>query len=940
MNITVNLNGKKRAFHTEPGERVLNLLRRNGILSVKNGCDGSGTCGTCSILLDGKLVNSCQLLAPQVDGRDITTSESLAPANRLHPIQEAFLDAGIVQCGYCTPAMLNAAVELLARCPEPSDEEIRDAFSGILCRCTGYQQLFGAIRLAAGRLRGDEDGSRLYPAHPEFRQDLRLVGKSSRKVDGPQLVTSAPSFVEDMVRPGSLYVKILRSPHAHAVIARIDTSEAEKMEGVEFILTHENAPETLYSGAGQGYPEPSPYDRRLMNKTVRFVGDRVAAVAAVSEDAALAALEKIQVEYQILPAILSLEQAMEDHSVRIHGDDETHYCFPIGQNLSKNIAASNSGGIGNMEKGFAEADVIVERTYRTGHVQCTPLEPHVVYTCMEGDRLVVHASTQVPFHLRRIVATVVGLPENKVHVIKERVGGGFGAKQDIVIEEVAAFITVKTGKPVFFRLDRQEEFIASRTRHPMTITMKVGAKKDGTLTAVDMRLLADTGAYGSHCLTVPMNACSKSLPLLKCSNMRYSVEVYYTNNVVAGAYQGYGAPAGSFAVQMALAETAEALGMSHLEFIRKNHVEKGYRLEILKCLGEGREGIPQEVSSCGLSECLSRGEASMRLGEREEGKTPFFRVGKGFAIIQQGSGLPGLDEANAAIQMLGDGSFFLLIGGADLGTGLDTLAVKVAAEVLKVDQEKISLKSGDTDVTPFDKGAYASSGTYFTGSASMNAAREMERKILEEAGKILGVEPAMLRLEYPGMVVGGPEEIAYAKIAHASMSGTGRGQLIATASFTTEESPIPYGAHFAKVEVDELTGTVRVPAFHGYQDCGTPINPDLALGQMYGAFLKSIGHSLYEKLLFDEKGRCLNPNFLDYKVPMIKDLPEDFKAEMVFIDEKLGPFGGKSISEIATNGAAPAIATAIHDAVGVWLREWPFTAEKVLEALRENNKHK
>ncbi|MFH0802079.1 MAG: molybdopterin cofactor-binding domain-containing protein [bacterium] len=940
MNITVNLNGKKRTFHTEPGERVLNLLRRNGILSVKNGCDGSGTCGACSILLDGKLVNSCQILAPQVDGHDIKTSENLAPANRLHPIQEAFLDAGIVQCGYCTPAMLNAAVDVLARRPEPSDEEIKDAFSGILCRCTGYQQLFGAIRLAAGRLREGAAFCTLSSSYPEFRDDLRLVGKSTRKVDGPQLVTSAPSFVEDMVRPGSLYVKMLRSPHAHALIERIDISEAEKMEGVEFILTHENAPETLYSGAGQGYPEPSPYDRRLMNKTVRFVGDRVAAVAAISEEAALAALEKIKVEYRELPAILSLEQAMEDHSVQIHKEDETHYCFPIGQDLKRNIAASNSGGIGDLEKGFAEADILVERTYRTGHVQCTPLEPHVVYTRMDGDRLVIHASTQVPFHLRRIAAAIVGLPENKVHVIKERVGGGFGAKQDIVIEEVAAFITVKTGKPVFFRLNREEEFIAGRTRHPMTITMKVGAKRDGTLTAVDMRLLADTGAYGSHCLTVPMNACSKSLPLLKCPNMRYHVEVYYTNNVVAGAYQGYGAPAGSFAVQMALAETAEALGMSQLEFIRKNHVEKGYRLEILKCLGEGREGIAQEVSSCGLSECLNRGEKSMRLAKREEGMAPFLMVGKGFAIIQQGSGLPGLDEANAIIQMLGDGSFFLLIGGADLGTGLDTMAVKVAAEVLKVGQEKISLKSGDTDVTPFDKGAYASSGTYFTGSAAMNAAREMERKILEEAGKILGAEPAVLRLEYPGKVVGGPEELSYAKIAHASMSGTGRGQLVATASFTTEESPIPYGAHFAKVEVDELTGTVRVLAFHGYQDCGTPINPDLALGQMYGAFLKSIGHSLYEKMIFNEKGRCLNPNFLDYKVPMIKDLPGDFKAEMVFVDEKLGPFGGKSISEIATNGAAPAIATAIHDAVGVWLREWPFTAEKVLETLRENKDHK
>jgi putative selenate reductase molybdopterin-binding subunit len=933
VKITLILNGTQRTFRTDIGERLVNLLRRYGIFSVKNGCDGSGTCGVCSILLDGKLVNSCQILALQADGHVIETSENLARANLLHPLQEAFLDSGIVQCGYCTPAMLNAAVELLARTPDPDDAEIRDAFSGILCRCTGYQQLFGAVKLAAGRLRGEV--SSYQPPHPRFRQDLRLVGKSSRKVDGHQLVTSAPSFVEDMVRPGSLYVKMLGSPHAHAEIVRIDTSEAESLEGVEFILTHENGPDVLYSGAGQGFPEPSPYDRRLMNRTVRHVGDRVAAVAAVSEEVAISALKKIKVEYRVLPSILSLDQAVEDHSVQVHTEEDTNYCFHIGQDLKRNIAASNSGGIGDLEKGFAEADVILERTYRTGHVQCTPLEPHVVYTCMEGDRLKIHASTQVPFHLRRIVAGIVGLPENKVHVVKERVGGGFGAKQDIVIEEVAAYLTVKTGKPVFFRFNREEEFTSSRTRHPMKITMKIGARKDGTLTAVDMRLLADTGAYGSHCLTVPMNACSKSLPLLKCPNMHYSVEVYYTNNVVAGAYQGYGAPAGSFAVQTAMAEMAEALGMSHLEFVRKNHVEKGYRLEILKCLGEGQEGIPQEVSSCGLAECLDRGESSLRFGEREESDAPFKSVGKGFAVIQQGSGLPGLDEANASIQMLGDGSFFLLIGGADLGTGLDTMAVKVAAEVLKVDQDRISLKSGDTDVTPFDKGAYASSGTYFTGSAAMNAAREMERKILEEAGRILNTGPEVLRLDYPGKVAGGSEELDYAAIARVTTSGTGRGQLVATASFNAEVSPIPYGAHFAKVEVDNLTGTVRLLAFHGYQDCGTPINPDLALGQMYGAFLKSIGHSLSEKMLFDETGRCLNPNFLDYKVPMIKDLPDDFRAEMVFVDEKLGPFGGKSISEIATNGAAPAIADAIHDAAGVWLREWPFTAERVLEAVRE-----
>ena len=348
--------------------------------------------------------------------------------------------------------------------------------------------------------------------------------------------------------------------------------------------------------------------------------------------------------------------------------------------------------------------------------------------------------------------------------------------------------------------------------------------------------------------------------------MHYNVTVYYTNNVIAGAYQGYGAPAGAFALQTCLAELAAEMGIDYLTLIRLNHIRTGDRLEILKCLGEGQEGIPQKVTSCALSECLDRGDFSVGWNKKEEGDAPYLKIGKGFAIIQQGSGLPGIDAANATVKMLGDGTFFLAIGGADLGTGLDTVAVKVVAEILKVEQDEVAVKAGDTDTTPFDVGAYASSGTFFSGGAAYNAALNMEKRILEEAGNILKVSPDTLKLEYPGKVVGDNVEITYKEIAHNTQSGTGTGQIIAAGAFTTEEAPIPYGAHFAKVEVNELTGTVKVKAFHGYQDCGTPINPALALGQMYGAILKSIGHSLYEEMLFDEKGNCLNPNFLDYKV--------------------------------------------------------------------------
>jgi putative selenate reductase molybdopterin-binding subunit len=934
MKISFTINNRPCTVHSEPHVKALDLLRSLGYLSVKDGCNGEGTCGNCSILFNGRTVNSCLLLAPQLEGATIETAENQNIGPGISLLQESFLDAGIVQCGYCTPAMIVAAHELLKNNERPTNEQVKEAFSGIICRCTGYQQIFEAIETASRKIHGDPE---FIKTPEEFRDDLKLVGTEKRKVDGVKLVKCDPSFVEDMVRPDTLYLKVLRSPHAHARIKRIDTSKAMELPEVEYIATHENVPDVLYNSAGQGYPEPSPYDRKLICSKMRFVGDRVAAVAARTLEAAEKALGLIEVEYEILAPVFSIDEAEKPGAPQVHSTEDVEYCFPIGSDLTKNMAASASGGIGDVEKGLAEADFVIKRTYETPHIQCTPLEPHVVHTYMDGERLIIRASTQVPWHLRRITAKVLGIPETKIRVIKEKTGGAFGAKQDIVLEELAAFVTWKTGKPVYFRFTREEEFVCSRTRHPTKTTITLGVKKDGTVCALKMHLKADTGAYGPHCLTVPMNACSKSLPLIRCKNMHFVVEVFYTNNVIAGAYQGYGAPAGSFAVQMALAEAADQLNIDQLTFIRKNHVRTGDRLEILKVLGEGQEGIPQRVSSCGLSECLDRGQFSMHWYAKDKPASPHLKIGKGFAIIQQGSGLPGLDAANALVKQTGDGRFILLFGGTDLGTGLDTVAVKVAAEVLKVDMDDVAILSADTDATPFDVGSYASSGTYFSGGAAHNAAIAMKNCLIETASEILGIPASELRLEYPGKVVSAcGKELGYHDIARNTQAGTGKGQLIGKGTFTAEEAPIPYGAHFAKVEVNTFTGKVRVLAFHAYQDCGTPINPKLALGQIYGAVMKSIGHSLTEKMEFDSTGKCLNPNFLDYKIPTIKDLPADFRAETVFVDDPIGPpFGAKSISEIATNGAAPAIAAAIFDAAGIWVREYPFTAEKVLKALKE-----
>lgn len=956
MKTTFTLNGRRIAWETEAGESLKSLLRRKGISSIKDGCDGDGSCGLCAVILDGKLVNSCLLLALQAEGKSVLTVEYFNRDRSLSIIQRALIDAGCVQCGYCTPAVVLALHELLERSPDPDKDEVRDALSGTMCRCTGYEQFFAAARIASRRLC---DPSYTESMAPEFRPDLRHVGKDREKVDAASLVRGEKAYVEDRVDADACHLKLLGSPHAHAWISSIDTSVAETMPGVVAVLTHKNCPDQVYTTAGQGFPEPSPHDQRMFSAKVRHVGDRVAAVLAETPEEAEAALAAIRVEYEVLKPVLSIAEAKADGAPVIHSgevryvagsapagtstkgdgrDDPVVYQFPLHSDPHRNLAASASAGIGDLVKGFAEADIVVERRYRGNRVQSTPMEPHEVYAKVDRGRLILHASTQVPWHVRRIVSRVIGIPENKVRVIKERVGGGFGAKQDIVVEDLAGYLAWTTGRGVFFRYTREQEFTASRTRHAMEITVRLGAKKNGKLTAIQMLLDADTGPYGQHCLTVPMNAISKSLPLLLCENAGFEVKSWYTNLSPAGAYQGYGAPKGSFALQTCLAELADELGIPQLDLIEMNRVRSGSRIEILKSLGEGREGVAVTLGECGLGEMLAAGRKDMDWDgvwppAREPDADPDIVHGRGGVIIQQGSGLPGLDAANAELRLLADGTVLLLSGGADLGTGLDTVTAKAAAEILGLDMEDVVVVSGDTDTTPFDKGAYASSGTYFSGNAAVKAAEDLKAKVLKAASVVLGEPAESLRLEHRGRVVGTRGETSLAKLAHMSVQGEYHGDLVGFGSFKTDHAAFPYGAHFAKVAVNRRTGDVKVTAFYAYQDCGTPINPALAKGQIYGAVLKSIGHSLYEEMLYDEAGRCVNPRFSDYKVPTVMEVPEDFRVELMPVPDEVGPFGGKSISEIAVNGAAPAIAIAIHDALGVWCREWPFTPERILKAL-------
>lgn len=952
------VNGENIVFNCKEDERLRDVLFNYGFNSVRDSDDAEGFAGSDTIIFNDKLMYSNFILAYQAEGAVIRTAEGLLNKRELNVVQKAMVSSGVVQSAYNAPAAALILTWLLEKKPYPTKEEIKDALSGIFIRDAGYEHYYLAVKLATELRDGGEYKSEIAPS---FRPKLSVIGKPVDKIDGASLVSGERVFVEDKVPKDAYSLHILRSPFASAYIKSIDTTDAEKLDGVAAIITAFNCPDIYYMQAGQGSPEPSPHDRRLFNKKVRHVGDRVCGIVARTKEIAEKAASLIKVEYEPTDAIFSVEEAMKEGAPLVHngpveyragapadldeynkkqGDEregKVVYQFPLRADIRRNLAASNRGGIGDVDKAFEEADAIVEDTYQTSQVQCTPLEPHVCYANVENGRLVMHCSTQVPYHVRRIVSWVCQIPENKIHIIKERVGGGYGSKQDILVEDVTGYASWLTGKPVYYRNTRAEEFYANSTRHPMRVHVKMAGKKDGTITAIYMEVRANTGPYGNHCLTVPMNSCSKTLPLFKVDNMKYDLEVYYTNTPPAGAYQGYGTPKGTYGLMMVMAQLAEKLGVDYKTMVEKNHVGEGYMLEILKGLGEGREGNVVPVGSCGLDEAIEKGCKMIEWGKKEESGDSDWKIGKGFAMIMQGSGLPGLDHAECLCKLETDGTVIINSGGADLGTGLDTISAKIASEVLMLDMDRITVVSGDTDSCVFDTGSYASSGTFFSGNATLVAVEKLKEKIIKEASLQMGEEEKDLVLVKPGAVYSKKtgNTLSYAALSHKAVSGDGRGQVVSHGTFVTTASSVPYGAHFAQVAVNIKTGEIKLQKFYALQDAGTPINPEVALCQIYGAVMKSIGHSLYENMVLDENGVNINANFTDYGTPMITEAPDDFKSILIDVNDNAGPFGAKSISEIACNGAAPAIGIAIHDACGVWIKSWPMTPEKILKALNK-----
>ena len=787
---------------------------------------------------------------------------------------------------------------------------------------------------------------------------LKTIGKSERRVDSIKLATGRGTFVDDIEMRGMLHARILHSPHAHARLKRVDASQARAMPGVACVLTHEDVPRVPYTTAGQGWPEPSPYDAVMLDRKVRFVGDRVAVVAAEDPELAQRAAEAIRVEYEVLPAILDPEQAMAPGAPVIHDQEDASGIKDPARNLAAEIVAE----VGSVERGFAEAKKVLETTYRVPYVQQSSIEPHITITWLDEDhRLIVRTSTQVPFHVRRIIAPLLGIPIARIRVIKPRIGGGFGGKQEILIEDLCGMITLRTGRPVRLEYTREEELTAARTRHPQIVTVKSGVR-DGRFTALEMRVLENTGAYGTHALTVMSVTGNRALSLYRCPNLRYEARAVYTNLAVAGAFRGYGCPQGFFALESHVDEVAAALGEDPLEFRKRNHVQEGDDQPIAEVLGEGKEGFKQLIRSCGLPQAIELGakaigwpEKRARHGradgtetidlaayqvrakglatDRDATAPTSIRRGVGMAIVMQASGIPGVDMGAASIKMNEDASFNLLVGATDIGTGADTMFCQVAAEALGVPVEKIIPYSSDTDMTPFDPGAYASSTTYISGRAVEKAAVAVRQQIAEVGARMLEEPPADVVLHNQRVCAKDGRFVTYEQVCLSSLYQKDQFQIMATASHMSYDSPPPFAAVFVEVEVDTETGLVRVLRVVEAVDCGQVVNPQMAEGQIEGAAIQSVGYALYERMPFDASGRMQFRSFRDYTIATAVDVPE-IVSILVPTHEPTGPFGAKAIAEIPINGPAPAIANAVFHATGARVREIPLTPERVLAALR------
>lgn len=936
----LEVNGKPIEVDPRPGQCLRTLLREHGHTEVKKGCD-AGDCGACAVILDGDPVHSCIVPAMRIDGSAVTTAAGLAPDEGLHPVQEAIIEHFGFQCGFCTPGMSVTASTLT----EADLPDLDRRMKGSLCRCTGYRPLREAI-VGAVRETGRKAAASEPDAHPEASvcgdvctgagscdsptdpTDPTVptdpaasgVGRSVSPEPARRVVQGREPYTFDDPVPRALVLRVASSPHAHARIRAIDTTAARAVPGVVAVFTHEDVPDVRYSSARHEHRSDDPDDTRMLDDVVRHVGQRVAAVVAESSQAAEQACRLIDIDYEVLPAVFDPETARTPGAPLLHPDRTAEDRVA---DASRNVvAALHAGYGGDVDAALAASAVRVGGTWQTARVSHAQLETHGSVGWIDDDeRLVIRSSTQVPFLTRDEIAHIFDLPRESVRVFAPRVGGGFGGKQEIFTEDLVALAVLRTGRPVAYEFSRTDEFQRAALRHPMRVSVELGADADGTLTALKLDVLSDTGAYGNHALGVMFHGCSESISMYNSPVKRVDAEAVYTNNVPSGAFRGYGLGQIQLGVESALDLLSQRLDIDPFELRRRNAVRDGDPL--LAWHGEPEPDLLW--GSYGLDQCLDLAQEALLRGNGVSAPDGWL-VGEGMASTLIATMAPRGHVAHATATLRADGVYVLRTGTAEFGNGTTTVQRQIAASVFGVDGSRVVLAHADTDGVAHDTGAFASAGTTVAGKAAQAACEALRHRVVGIAATLRGIDADACSLQADGVLT--PTGVVpLADIVAQGAGGNPEG-VSATGEEFGEQRSLAFDVHAARVAVEPSTGIVRILQSVHAADAGFVMNPAQCRGQIEGGVAQGIGSALYEEVMIDPDGAVINPMFRTYRVPQFADIPD---TEVYFADtsDDLGPFGAKSMSESPYNPVAPAIGNAIARALGRRPYEQPFSRDRV-----------
>ncbi|HEY5707004.1 MAG TPA: molybdopterin cofactor-binding domain-containing protein [Terrimicrobiaceae bacterium] len=900
--MSYKINGKSFNAEPRPGQCLRTFVRDLGWFGVKKGCD-AGDCGACTVWLDGKPVHSCLVPAFRAEGREVTTLQGLAANGEWHPMQKAFLSAQAFQCGFCTAGMIMTAASL-------SEEQKRNLpfhLKGNLCRCTGYHAIDDALH-GISFVEEDRTG--------------KACGGSLQSPLAESIVAGDARYTMDVAMEGMLHLKVVRSPHAHARIKAIRTEKALSVPGAHAVFTWKDVPRRLYTTATHDDFHVDPDDTYMLDNVARFVGQRVAAVAAETESAAEEACRLVEIDYEVLPAVFDPEEAMKPGAPILHegADAESRI-----QDPEHNIFIKIEGETGDVEKGFAEADAIYEGTYFTPKVQHAHMETHgsVAWRSEDG-RVHIRTSTQTPHLTKNKLAYLFGMHPHQIHVFAERVGGGFGAKQEMLSEDLCMLAVLKTGRPVKWEFTRAEEFTATVSRHPMKVTIKLGAKRDGTLTAMQIRNVSNTGAYGNHGGEVLASSLGSSMATYRCPNKKGVGYAVYTNTVPSGAFRGYGASQPAFAIESAIDELGRKLGIDPFAIRRKNMLQPHDPVHSI--WPSPHDGV---IGSYGFDQCLDYVEQALASGRGE--KKPAgedWLEGKGIAIHAQDCSPPTEHRSEAHLSLRPDGTYHLAVGSAEFGNGITNAQRQVAASVLNTRAARIAMDFADTDRTPYDTGTFASTGVSVATLAVNKAAEALRENLLEVAGSLTSALAADCRLE-DDHVLCGNRALALAEL-YATAPLHDKLQVSRKAYGSPRSTA--FLVHGFRIAVHRITGEIRILQSAQAYDAGTILNPMQARGQVEGGIAQGIGTSLFERMVLDDSGTVVNPTFRNYRIPAFADIP---RSEVFFADtfDRYGPLGAKPIGEAPIIPIAGALGNALADATGIRFDSLPFSADRIFSRL-------